>query len=138
MYHAQPMPPQLSGLEVEYALAMIYSSESGKREATLGFDVGAGTQDIGFRGELPVLFDVQPARPIKLRITDVDGTPTTARLTFRDKLGHLYPPQMKRLAPDFFFQPQIYRTDRRHGQRADDDPEVRLGNQRQRQRRRFT
>ncbi|MCS7468947.1 CehA/McbA family metallohydrolase [Stieleria sp. ICT_E10.1] len=111
MFHAQPMSPQLSGLEVEYALAMIYCSESGKREATIGFDVGAGTQDIGFRGELPVLFDVQPARPIKLRIRDFDGTPTTARLTFRDKLGHVYPPQMKRLAPDFFFQPQIYRAD---------------------------
>ncbi|QEG00877.1 hypothetical protein Mal15_49530 [Stieleria maiorica] len=111
MYNDQPMSPQLSGLEVEYALAMIYCSESGKREATIGFDVGAGTQDIGFRGEVPVLFDVRPAKPLKLRIADEDGTPTTARLTFRDKLGHVYPPQMKRLAPDFFFQPQIYRAD---------------------------
>ena len=111
MYNAQPMSTQLSGLEVEYALAMIYCSESGQREATIGFDVGAGTQDIGFRGELPVLFDVRPAKPLTLRITDVDGAPTTARLTFRDKLGHVYPPQMKRLAPDFFFQPQIYRGD---------------------------
>ncbi|MDV6032066.1 MAG: hypothetical protein F9B45_18630 [Phycisphaera sp. RhM] len=111
MYNAQPMSAQLSGLEVEYALAMIYCSESGKREATIGFDVGAGTQDIGFRGELPVLFDVRPAQPLTLRIKDIDGAPTTARLTFRDKLGHVYPPQMKRLAPDFFFQPQIYRGD---------------------------
>ncbi|WP_372897506.1 CehA/McbA family metallohydrolase [Stieleria sp.] len=111
MYNAQPMSAQLSGLEVEYALAMIYCSESGQREATIGFDVGAGTQDIGFRGELPVLFDVRPAQPLTLRIKDIDGAPTTARLTFRDKLGHVYPPQMKRLAPDFFFQPQIYRGD---------------------------
>ncbi|QDV84303.1 CehA/McbA family metallohydrolase [Planctomycetes bacterium TBK1r] len=111
MYNAQPMSAQLSGLEVEYALAMIYCSERGQREATIGFDVGAGTQDIGFRGELPVLFDVRPAQPLTLRIKDIDGAPTTARLTFRDKLGHVYPPQMKRLAPDFFFQPQIYRGD---------------------------
>lgn len=111
MFQSQPMSSQLSGLGVEYALAMIYCSESGKREATIGFDVGAGTQDIGFRGEVSILFDSQPAEPLKLRVLDVDGTPTTARMTFRDKLGHVYPPQMKRLAPDFFFQPQIYRGD---------------------------
>lgn len=111
MFQSQPMTRQLSGLEVEYALAIIYCSESGRREATIGFDVGAGTQDIGFRGELPVLFDARPAKPLTVRVQDFDGTPTTARLTFRDKLGHVYPPQMKRLAPDFFFQPQIYRAD---------------------------
>lgn len=111
MFQSQPMSRQLSGLTVEYALAMIYCSESGQREATVGFDVGAGTQDIGFRGEVPILFDAKPAKPLKLRVVDFDGTPTTARMTFRDKLGHVYPPQMKRLAPDFFFQPQIYRAD---------------------------
>ena len=111
MYRQQPMTTQLSGLEVEYAIALIYCSESGKREATIGFDVGEGTQDIGFRGEIPVLFDVQPARKVKLSILDFDGSPTTARLTFRDKLGHVFPSQLKRLAPDFFFQPHIYRED---------------------------
>ncbi len=111
MFHDQPMTRNLSGLPVEYALAMIYSSESGKREATIGFDVGAGSQDIGFRGEVPVLFDIQPAVPVTLSIRDHDGTPTAARITFRDRLGKVYPPQAKRLAPDFFFQPQIYRSD---------------------------
>lgn len=109
MFHSPPMTAQLSGLPVEYAIALIYSHESGQREATIEFDVGAGTQDIGFRGQVPILFDVQPAMPVKLRILDHNGTPTTARLTFRDQLGHVYPPQAKRLAPDFFFQPQIYR-----------------------------
>ena len=109
MFHSQPMNRRLSGLEVEYAIAMIYCSESGQLEATVGFDVGAGTQDIGFRGEVPVLFNVEPAVPIKLRILDEDGEPTTARLTFRDKQARVYPPQTKRLSPDFFFQPQIYR-----------------------------
>ena len=111
MFQSQPMTAQLSGLKVEYALALVFCSESGKREATVAFDVGEGTQDIGFRGEVPVLFDVRPAKSVRLRIRDHDGTPTTARLTFRDKLGHVYPPQVKRLAPDFFFQPQIYRSD---------------------------
>jgi hypothetical protein len=111
MFQRPPMTPKLSGLKVEYAIALIYSSESGKREATIRFDVGAGTQDIGFRGEAPVLFDVQPAVPVKLAIQDHDGQPTVARLTIRDRFGRIYPSQAKRLAPDFFFQPQIYRND---------------------------
>src|SRR5262249_46190329 len=63
MVAAQPMTESLSGLRVEYALALVYSAEAGKREATVGFDVGQGTQDLGFRGEVPVLFDVRPAVP---------------------------------------------------------------------------
>lgn len=111
MFQSPPMTQQLSGLGVEYAIALIYSSEAGKREATLAFDVGQGTQDLGFRGEVPVLFDIRPAIEVRLRVRDVDGTPTVGRFTFTDKLGHVYPPQPKRLAPDFFFQKQIYRPD---------------------------
>src|SRR5437016_4870991 len=36
---------------------------------------------------------------------------TAARFIFRDETGHVFPPQAKRLAPDFYFQPQIYRRD---------------------------
>jgi hypothetical protein len=111
MFTRQPMTPNLSGLKVEYALALIHSSESGKREATLSFDVGQGTQDLGFRGEVPILFTVRPAIPVRLRVRDWDGQPTVGRFTFKDALGRVYPPQAKRLAPDFFFQEQIYRPD---------------------------
>jgi hypothetical protein len=111
LFTKPPLTDKLSGLNVEYALALVYSSEAGKREATFGFDVGQGSQDLGFRGEVPVLFDVRPGIQVKLSITDVDGKPTTGRFTFRDKAGHIYPPQAKRLAPDFFFQQQIYRHD---------------------------
>jgi len=111
MFTSPPMTQTLSGLDVEYALALIYSSEAGRREATIAFDVGQGTQDLGFRAEVPVLFTVKPAVPVKLRIRDVDGTPTMARLQFVDDQGHVYPPQPKRLAPDLFFQQQIYRAD---------------------------
>lgn len=110
-FQASPMTVRLSGLECEYVLALIYCHESGKREATLGFDVGAGTQDIGFRGEVPILFTVKKAIPVKLAIRDFDGKPTAARLQFRDQQKRVYPLQAKRLAPDFFFQPQIYRQD---------------------------
>ncbi len=111
MFTAPPLTENLSGLEVEYAIGLIYSSESGKREATISFDVGQGTQDLGFRAELPILFDVRPAIPVTLAIKDHDGKPTTARLLIRDSAGHVYPPQAQRLAPDFFFQPHVYRSD---------------------------
>ena len=109
VYAGQPMSDRLSGLTVEYAIALIHSTQSGKKEAVFVFDVGQGTQDLGFRAEVPILFDIRPAIPVKLITHDVDGTPTTGRFTFKDKLGRVYPPQAKRLAPDFFFQQQVYR-----------------------------
>ena len=113
MFTGPPLTDQLSGLEVEYLIALIYSQESGKREATIGFDAAQGNQDLGFRGETPVLFSIKSAVQVKLNILEDDGQPTTGKLLFRDKLGHVYPPQAKRLAPDFFFQPHIYRV---HGE----------------------
>ena len=111
MFASPPMTPNLSGLEVEYAIALIYSSEAGRREATLTFDAGQGTQDLGFRAEAPVLFDIKPAVAVKLRVRDGDGTATTGRFQFVDGRGHVFPPQAKRLAPDLFFQQHIYRAD---------------------------
>ena len=92
LFRKPPMTANLSGLKVEYAIALVSSSEAGKREATLRFDVGQGTQDLGFRGEVPVLFDVRPAITVKLGVRDFDGTPTIGRFTFKDKLGRVYPP----------------------------------------------
>jgi hypothetical protein len=111
MLTAPPLTDKLSGLEVEYAIALLYSHEAGKREATIGFDVEQGNQDLGFRSEAPVLFDVKPAVSVRLTIADHDGRPTVAKLLVRDAQGHVYPPQAKRLAPDFFFQPHVYRAD---------------------------
>jgi hypothetical protein len=111
MLTSPPLSDHLSGAEVEYAIALIYSSQAGKREATITFDIGQGTQDIGFRAELPVLFETRPAIPAQLSIRDDNGDPTVASLTFRDDGGRIFPPQPKRLAPDLFFQPQIYRAD---------------------------
>lgn len=111
MFQSPPMTQDLSGLKVEYAIALIYSTEAGKREATIGFDIGQGNQDLGFRSEVAVLFDVKPAIPVKVKVADFDGKPTVARLTITDAAGHVFPPQAKRLAPDFFFQKQIYRGD---------------------------
>ena len=55
------MGKTLSGARLEYVPLRLTPHESGKREATLKFDVGQGTQDLGFRAEVPVLFTVRKA-----------------------------------------------------------------------------
>jgi hypothetical protein len=114
VYTKPPMTAELSGLQVEYVIVLLSSSEAGKREVTLEFALGQGGKDLGFRAELPILFDVQPAIKVTLAVSDFDGTPTVGRFTFRDKQGRVYPPRAKRLAPDFFFQDQVYRKDGGH------------------------
>jgi hypothetical protein len=111
MYDKSPMRARLSGLPVDYALLQVYSRDAGQRSATIGFDVGQGTQDIGFRNDLDVVFTALPVHHVKVRVRDEQGRPTTAAFLIHDALGRLYPNVSKRLAPDFFFQPQVYRPD---------------------------
>ncbi len=110
-FDAQPLNKTLRGLLVEYRLVQIYSRERGKREAALSFDVGQGTQDLGFRNEIAVLFDCQPAVRVRLMVLDDDGKPTTAHFVIKDAQGRVYPSRTRRLAPDFFFHDQVYRAD---------------------------
>jgi hypothetical protein len=49
---------KLSGHKLQYVVLRLTAREAGKREATLRFDVGQGTQDLGFRAEVPILFTV--------------------------------------------------------------------------------
>jgi hypothetical protein len=107
----QPLKPELSGLNVEYRLLQLFSRDAGPREATLVFDVGQGTQDLGFRSEVPLLFQALPSVEVVLEVKDYDGTPTTAAFTIRDHERRVYPNPARRLAPDFFFHEQIYRAD---------------------------
>lgn len=111
MFEAPPAKPTLSGLNLEYRIVQLYSRDAGKREATFAFDTGQGTQDLGFRNEVSVLFDCRPGREIKLGILDENGAPCVASLLIKDPSGRVYPSQAKRVAPDFFFQPQVYRAD---------------------------
>lgn len=111
MFDAQPLTPALSGLPVEYRIVQLYSRDAGRREAILSFDVGQGTQDLGFRSGLPILFACKPAEQVTLRVRDERGEPTTASFAFRDAQGRVYPARARRLAPDFFFHDQIYRHD---------------------------
>jgi hypothetical protein len=111
MVQREPLKEKLSGLLVEYRILLLYSRDAGDREATLSFNIGAGTQDLGFRSEVPILFDSQPATKVTLGIRDVDGEPTTANFVIRDTKGRVYPLPSRRLSPDFFFHDQVYRTD---------------------------
>ena len=109
----RPMAPTLSGLPLEYRIIQIYSRDAGQREARFTFDVGQGTQDLGFRSDTDILFTAAPGVPVVLDVVDEHGKPTTASFLFRDELGRVYPSMTRRLAPDFFFHPQIYRS---HGE----------------------
>ena len=109
VYANPPLKASLSGLELEYRIVQLYSRDAGKREAMLGFNVGQGTQDIGFRSEVPILFHCVPAVKVTLEVLDFDGKPTTASFIIRDELNRVYPSRGRRLAPDFFFHNQIYR-----------------------------
>ena len=111
LYVKDPISERLSGLSLEYRILEIYSRDRGQRSAEISFDVGQGTQDIGFRNQMVILFDALPAVPLELRVRDENGPPSVAAFTIRDHSGRLYPNPSKRLAPDFFFQPQIYRSD---------------------------
>lgn len=111
MFDKQPLKPGLSGLELEYRIIQIFSRDVGRREATIGFNVGQGTQDLGFRNLVPILFNSVLAKEVVLGIKDFDGTPTFAAFTIRDSLSRVYPNPARRLAPDFFFHQQIYRGD---------------------------
>jgi hypothetical protein len=111
LYDKNPLSPRLSGLSVEYRILEIYSHDRGQRSAKIGFNVGQGTQDIGFRNEVVLLFNALPAHLVRLHVVDEKGEPATAAFVIRDGIGRIYPNPSKRLAPDLFFQPQIYRAD---------------------------
>jgi hypothetical protein len=111
MANRQPMKLHLSGLDLEYRILQIYAKEAGKREAKLAFDVGQGTQDLGFRSEVDILFSITPSAKVTLRVLDWDDKPTTGSFVIKDERQRVYPSQTKRLAPDFFFHQQVYRAD---------------------------
>ena len=111
MFDMPPLQPRLSGLALEYRIIQLYSRDRGRREAQLAFNVGQGTQDIGFRNDVAILFSCRPSKEVTLRVRDENNRPTTASFIIRDAQNRVYPSRSKRLAPDFAFHPQIYRAD---------------------------
>lgn len=108
-FDSRPLNKTLSGLGLEYRIVEIYSRDAGKREAKVEFNVGQGTQDLGFRNEVNILFDCIPSTEVVLGVHDYDGKPSSASFVIRDERGRVYPHNSRRLEPDFFFHAQIYR-----------------------------
>ena len=52
MFDGRPLEPRLSGVDLEYRILQLYSRDAGKRAAVIAFNVGQGTQDIGFRNDV--------------------------------------------------------------------------------------
>ena len=111
MFEDRPVNKNLSGVGLEYRIIQVYSRDAGRRAAVVSFDVGQGTQDLGFRSDATLDFDCQPATSITVQVRDENDRPTTASFVIRDAQNRVYPAQSKRLAPDFGFHPQIYRAD---------------------------
>lgn len=111
IFRDPPMAERLSGLPVEYEILQVYARDRGQRSAEIALDVGQGTQDIGFRNDMLVLFNIEPTRAIPLRVLDENGESGVGSFVVRDRQGRIYPNPSKRLEPDFPFQRQVYRFD---------------------------
>jgi hypothetical protein len=111
IFDKPPMPRRLTGLSVEFVILEVFSRDSGARSAQIAFNVGPGTQDVGYRNDVAVVFTSLPAHAVTLRVHDEHGKPAVASFVVRDRFDRVYPNQSKRLAPDFPFQPQVYRAD---------------------------
>src|SRR5579871_625385 len=117
MFTSQPLVRDLSGLELEYRIVQIYCRDSGRKEATLQFNLSEGKRMIASGQPLRIDFESAPAVLVRLRVIDDDGQskrdgrPIVAAFTFRDHLGRVYPSPSRRLAPDFNFHFQVYRAD---------------------------
>ena len=110
-FDKQPLTDKLSGLLLEYRIVGIYSRDAGQREAVLTFDAGQGTQDLGFRSSVAILFTISKGVDVQLQVHDEDGSPTVAEFVIKDTQGRVFPSRLRRLEPDFYFHEQIYRYD---------------------------
>lgn len=126
MYTGRPLNANLSGQKLEYTVLQVYSKDAGSREVEVSFNVGQGTEDIGFRNSTHYLFDIKPSVKVKLNVLDDNGKPAMASFTITDsvfrgkgRFTNVYPLPSRRVAafdeyPDFYFQKQIYRKDGEH------------------------
>jgi hypothetical protein len=112
MFNSQPLVKNLSGLAVEYRILQVYCRDAGRKEARLGFSLWKDAdkkKPVASSNLVTYFVDSGPAVLVQLQVLDEEGRPTMASFTFRDSQGRVYPSQTRRLAPDFGFQPQVYR-----------------------------
>ncbi len=107
----RPLAERLSGQVLEYRVVGLRSERAGQVASVLQFDVGQGSQDVGFRSDLALTFNAASAHPITLKMYEQGSDePFTAALEIRDDNGTIHPAQARRVAPDFRFHPQVYRA----------------------------
>ena len=106
------MTENLSGLKVEYALALIYSSEAGQARGDdrLRRRPGDAGPRLPRRGAGPLRREARPSRSSSASATTTASRPPAASRSATARAASI-PPQAKRLAPDLFFQQQVYRPD---------------------------
>ena len=92
------MLPNLSGLKLEYAILQIYSKDAGQREVEIGFNVGQGTQDIGFRNTINILFNISPSVKVTLHVKDDDGSPAMASFLITDGIERMLDDSVQTIA----------------------------------------
>jgi hypothetical protein len=109
-FTGQPLLPKLSGLGLEYTVVQLYSRDKGDQSAELTFSIEGDKKLSGQSGSAKWAFTAKPSIPVTFKVAEFDGTPATAAFKITDSAGRVYPAQSKRLAPDFFFHPQIYRA----------------------------
>src|SRR5579864_4525045 len=103
---------QLSGISVEYRIIELFSRDSGRHSDR--FTIYAFPKSGGYpydSGHRELDFDCLPSRTVSLAVRDSDGRGCVASLAVKDRQDRVYPPQAMRVAPDLYFQPQIYRGD---------------------------
>jgi hypothetical protein len=89
IYRNRPLLGNLSGLRLEYEVLQIYSKASGIKEVEFGFNIGQGTQDIGFRNTISILFHIDPSVKVKFHIRDEDGKPAMASFLITDGIERI-------------------------------------------------
>ncbi|HSB94215.1 MAG TPA: CehA/McbA family metallohydrolase, partial [Flavitalea sp.] len=116
MYRNAPMLSRLSGLNLEYTVVQIYCKDSGRREAGLAFNIGPGTQDIGFRNSISILFTSRPAVKVRLQVLDDDGEPAMASFVFTDGIERVITDSMKDiLGKDIDYRFAVAQVENREG-----------------------
>lgn len=102
IYRNPPMLPNLSGLKLEYAIVQIYCKDQGQREVEMGFNVGQGTQDIGFRNTINILFNSTPSVKVTLHVKDDDGSPSMASFLVTDGVERILDDSVQTIAKSDF------------------------------------
>ncbi|WP_156785058.1 CehA/McbA family metallohydrolase [Terriglobus roseus] len=102
----------LPEIPIEYHIVQLFSRDHGPRTTSFFLNVLMGSNDHAFHpAHRQFDFECLPSHEIPLRILDTNGNGCVASLTIKDKLNRVYPPKAMRLAPDLFFQEQVYRAD---------------------------